>query len=622
MKKLSFLALVLSVMLSVVFSSCEDNRFAEMSELIGSQMPDSIVVNDTITQIDSVLIHDTTYVEKVIVEHDTINIYIHDTTYIETVVTDTIVVEITDTVYVNGEPIIETIYDTVYVTRELEFDCYGFNREGYIVAKSSEGKEYVVSYNVVIETSGDVNFQSENEDAFVLKNKSAYFDSGNMAYFNVSKGNESVTLGVHVNGTNSVIINNQEVTPCYNFGIEAELTNLSDEERDGKTYQVAVVNYSFLNGDGEVVKRAQQYLYAPKHVEEPVNERTVTINYTIEDAQSFVGSYLVVTGTIDNTLFADTTAQVRIPLTLGIECGDPKTVYGNNFEFNMGTSVVEVSKNAVQSGLKEEANSLVITYSEYETIYNHTSTASGKSVVTQQTVSHNNDFVVEFGGATKNITLPVKVMAKTSQAGDVVTEGQVAKVKVDITYEATMENLTASDVQEVNICVNAIYFENQTILKVNRTVTFDAIQSPRVYDCALTQDVNNSSAHNFYYREIVGGVAKAWQVVSLSADQYKYISDGLKQSGSALAIYFHKNVDGPKVGYLRDYISTAKQVIYFAYGYTASTVDNVNFAMFGKLDSSILGSGVAEGCLLKMVCKEGVYNNSTISPAETIYFVK
>jgi hypothetical protein len=98
----------------------------------------------------------------------------------------------------------------------------------------------------------------------------------------------------------------------------------------------------------------------------------------------------------------------------------------------------------------------------------------------------------------------------------------------------------------------------------------------------------------------------------------------MKADNSALAIYFHKNVDGAKVGYLWDYLSwnTDKQVIYFSFNCPDATVDHVNFTMFGNLEDSILGKGVTEGALVKMVCEAGIYNGNTISPAETVYFVK
>jgi succinylglutamate desuccinylase len=96
----------------------------------------------------------------------------------------------------------------------------------------------------------------------------------------------------------------------------------------------------------------------------------------------------------------------------------------------------------------------------------------------------------------------------------------------------------------------------------------------------------------------------------------------MQNSNAALAIYNHKNVDGLRVGYLRDFLSDAGQVIYFAYNCPQSTFDKVNSTMFGKLEACTLGvaKSVDDSELKIMSCQAGKYNEGIISPAESIYF--
>jgi hypothetical protein len=190
----------------------------------------------------------------------------------------------------------------------------------------------------------------------------------------------------------------------------------------------------------------------------------------------------------------------------------------------------------------------------------------------------------------------------------------------NINYTASQGSLTASATQEVEIVVSAISFEGEKVLWANRTVTFDALQSPKVYDCVVTSVT--AGGNNFRYREVFADGSKgAWKTEALSSDNFDFISKGMKNANAALAIYNHKNVDGMKVGFLRDFLSSAGQVIYFANNCPQSTFDKVNSTMFGQLEACILGTAKEEGSDLKvMSCQAGKYNDSTISPAEKVYF--
>jgi hypothetical protein len=515
----------------------------------------------------------------------------------------------------NGDTTV--IHDTTIMTRELMFDCYSFNSEGDIIAKTDE-KDYYITYNILIESSGDVYFQKESGGAFVLENTEAYFDYGDCTFLTVTKGEEEVTLEVRVKGANNIVINNQDVHPCTPFHVEAELTELPDEEIKGVTYEVAVIRYSLINGDDEVVKTSRQYLYAPKSVEEEVNEKKVTITYSIEEILSYHGYWLVINGLIDNTILPDTTAQVKIPLALQFYCGEPMTTYAEDFTLTFG-QLAEASKTTINS-YEESFNGMVVTYNEHEKMYSHVYTASGNQLTAEPKVRYFNDFVVSFGGEVKNIELPLNVEYVDTTSGAVTVEGDEAKKQYVVSYKASLTEMERTAQQEVNIIVDAITFDNQRVMFANRTITFSGLQSPRVYDCVITE-VNNNGAHNFVYREIVNGQPQGWEFVSLSDENFSFITEGLNKPNSALAIHFHKNVTGPQVGYLLDRLESDKQVLYYSQDNPHTTLDNVTFAMFGKLETPILGQGYAKGSLVQVECRAGVYNKKEISPAQTLLYV-
>jgi hypothetical protein len=235
----------------------------------------------------------------------------------------------------------------------------------------------------------------------------------------------------------------------------------------------------------------------------------------------------------------------------------------------------------------------------------------------KQTARYYNEFVATLYGKTLEINLPVEV--KTSgyekvSANETVTEKSQL---YNVNYTASQSTMSASAKQEVEIVIAKSSFESETVLFASRTVTFDKLQSPKVYDCVVTSV--NAGGNNFKYREVYAdGSKSAWTSESLSAANFKFIEDGMKNGNAALAIYNHKNVDGLRVGYLRDFLSTASQIIYFAYGCPQSTFDAINATMFGRLETCILGSATAENGVIEMTCSAGYYNDKLISPEETI----
>ena len=533
------LALVWTLVLCVMsmMSSCEAH-FSEMSELQGNFLPDTVTNT----------VYDTLIVEKVIIEHDSVLVYIHDTIY----VTDTIHNNNTDTVYVTHTVIdtvvinnTDTVYkeiivtDTVVITKELYFDCYDFDGDGRLVVTSSEGKKYLISYNLQMETSGDVYFKQETKDAFVLEDSRAYFE-GNTAYFNVSKGTEKITLGVNVKGASYVIVNNQDVTPCYNFYVEAELTNLSDREINGVMYEVAVVNYYFYNAEGNVVEIANQLLFAPKYEEEPVNEREVTIEYTIEPTQSYVGYTLVINGKIDNSIWSDTLNQVRIPLFLDIKTEAKKTVIGDNFDFSYVGGIVDVTTSVTKSGLSNQDGDLKVTYNEYEKVTNHLVSASGNQITNQQIVTYLNNFTVEFGGQTENINLDLNVVAIDATKASVTVESGMPTQKITIPYQATLDKLSASANQEIEVSIKAVYFDGEEITFANKSVAFkDVLGQALRFTCVLSK----TSDGNYYYRYRQDGVA-VWTTIQLEEAEYNWLLSNAKRSPSSAYGLANRNANG------------------------------------------------------------------------------
>jgi hypothetical protein len=387
-----------------------------------------------------------------------------------------------------------------------------------------------------METSGDVYFKQENQDAFVLENNKAYFE-GNNAYFDVSKGTEKYTLGVNVKGASYVIVNNQDVTPCYNFYVEAELTNLNDREINGVMHEVAVVNYYFYNAEGSIVETASQLLFAPKYEEKPVNERVVTIEYTLEPAQTHMGYELVINGKIDNTIFGDTLSQARIPLFLSIETEAKKSVMGANFNFAYNGGVVEVVTNTTQADVTKDFDALKVIYNEYEAIYNHIVSASGNQITNQQKVRYINDFTVEFGGQTKNITLPLEVSVSEATIGSVELIGGFPSKNVSIPYQANLSSLKASANQEIEISVEAVYFEGEEITFANKSVAFNSVLGQALrFTCVISK----TSTGEYYYRYRLDG-ASAWTKIAIEKSEYDWLLTNAQRSPSdayGLANYY------------------------------------------------------------------------------------
>ena len=294
-----------------------------------------------------------------------------------------------------------------------------------------------------------------------------------------------------------------------------------------------------------------------------------------------------------------------------------KVINGTNFDFSATGNPSSSSSKTVNTLNKKDGN-LTVAYNEIEGAYTHNVSASGNTVTVKQTARYYNEFVAELYGKTLEINLPVEVKTsgyeKLSENESVTEKSQLYNVN----YTASQSTISASASQEVEIIIAKSSFESETVLFASRTVTFDKLQSPKVYDCVVTSV--STGGNNFKYREVYAdGSKSSWTLESLSAANFNYIEEGMKNSNAALAIYNHKNVDGSRVGYLRDFLSIANQIIYFAYGCPQSTFDAINATMFGKLENCILGSAKADdNGVIKMTCSAGYYNDKIISQEETI----
>ena len=498
-------ALVL-VFISIINTGCE-SRFSELSELEGNFLPDSVALHDTITEIK--------YEIRVDTIHDSIYVEIHDTT--------------------SG--------DSVRIP--VKYRCYDFNEYGSLVAEGDDGNYYVISYNVIIRTSGEeVYFKQKNKDNFVLKNKTSNFRGGT-AVFTVTKGAEEINLAVNVPGASGVIINNEDVKPCSEdgFKVVAELSEADTTEIDGETYVKATITYNFLNLEEVSVANASQKLFAPAYVEEQPkeeNKRDISINYSVEKAQTHNGYILVITGKIDNSLLEDTTAQVRIPLFLNITTEAKKSVVGNDFNFSYVGSIVDIATTTTQSGLTKEDGALKVTYNEYEHITNHVVSASSNVITNQQVVTYLNNFAVEFGGQTKNINLPLNVVVSTATESSITVVNDMPTKNITIPYTATLDKLSASANQEIEISAKAVYFENEQIEFANKSVAFKAVLGQALrFTCVLSK----TSDGNYYYRYRQDG-ATVWTTIQLDEVEYDWLLSNARRSPSSAYGLANRNANG------------------------------------------------------------------------------
>ena len=470
-------------------------------------MPDSVALHDTITEIK--------YEIRVDTIHDSIYVEIHDTT--------------------SG--------DSVRIP--VKYRCYDFNEYGSLVAEGDDGNYYVISYNVIIRTSGEeVYFKQKNKDNFVLKNKTSNFRGGT-AVFTVTKGAEEINLAVNVPGASGVIINNEDVKPCSEdgFKVVAELSEADTTEIDGETYVKATITYNFLNLEEVSVANASQKLFAPAYVEEQPkeeNKRDISINYSVEKAQTHNGYILVITGKIDNSLLEDTTAQVRIPLFLNITTEAKKSVVGNDFNFSYVGSIVDIATTTTQSGLTKEDGALKVTYNEYEHITNHVVSASSNVITNQQVVTYLNNFAVEFGGQTKNINLPLNVVVSTATESSITVVNDMPTKNITIPYTATLDKLSASANQEIEISAKAVYFENEQIEFANKSVAFKAVLGQALrFTCVLSK----TSDGNYYYRYRQDG-ATVWTTIQLDEVEYDWLLSNARRSPSSAYGLANRNANG------------------------------------------------------------------------------
>jgi hypothetical protein len=560
-----FLSLVCAVVFTTIFTSCESSIYEESFYLKGDRV--EVIEGET------VIIRDTVYVEKII---------------------------------------------EIETEKAIDFACYDFTRSGNIEGHASNHaviKEF--SYNFFMDVEKNVFFNEQESASFEVSPNRAIFEKS-VAHFYVGNGVEQKSVVISVPGSNSVIINSKEIYPCNPFSVTAEMGASQSRTIDGREYEVAEVTYTFFNGEGDVVRSAKQTLYSPIKAKEPVNERTVTINHRVEN------NNLVIEGHIDNTLWADTTAVVNVPLKLTLKCDDKKTVYGNNLNSFSYDTLREASKTISKNGLTASAEGISVTYNEYESTYSQNVTASGNVVEVKHKVVHYNDFTADFYGEKYTVSLPLDIVVVNNTSGEqTVVDGKVSLMHT-INYRASVASLNVTDNQDVEVIISAISFDGQRVEEAYRTITFSDHSTPLVYDCVLARTINGSD-HYFYYREIVNDKPQAWVSTKLTTSEYNAILAGKAKAADkgnkfALTIYYHKN-HGMRLGYLIDGCPT--EVIYYALteGLPSVTLMGSRFVFLGDLNTAIAGASIKEGDLIKLYnTNDIVYNGKVIASGEDIYF--
>jgi hypothetical protein len=588
MKKILFF--VVSFILVNLFASCE--LYEEQAELMGNgkNPTDTVTVEKTDTVTVETVVNDTVFVQDTIVLNDTI------------VVGDTIVIE----------PVVATP------------TCWELAHQGYVWINFDDGTRRLSSHNIGISTTPRIEL---NADGCVKLNTIPCKVAQPRTQYAYAVGANNVNVDIIVTGLGTILVNGYEVEQCSDITVCVELEDLESSSDETRTSCLTQAEYTIHNDNNEIVAMQKQQLYCwyeypeqgggeddPKP--EPENERHVNIEY------EFDNDVLVVKGNIDNTIWPDTNAIVRVPLMVTIETQEPKTVFGNGFDFSvMPNGATEKSKTAIRTGLQKNNNTMTVTYNEYEAIYAHNCSASGTVITNNQTVRYYGEFVINFGGRQEVVSAPINVIASSYNEGGIYTDLEAAAKDYNVTYTANYASLTASAEQKLTIKVNAINFDGNVVF-ANRSVSFSDIKNPRVFDCVVTE---NGGVYEFHYREIVSQKPQAWVARTLTAEEYSYIAKGMAQAKSALAVYFDAQ-DKAHPGYVLDYLKEAKQSLYYAYGYPEDTHDSVNEAMFGYLHKAILGKGVVKDGLVEMVCEEGVWEfknqKTTLSNKETVWFVK
>ena len=531
MKKLLPFALI-AAMMCAVFASCE-NIYEEQTFLAGNRVQiipgDTITVNDTIIVGDTVVVRDTVFTEKI--------------------------VEIVTEVPQN-------------------FDCYDFNTMGNIFAHSNNhslNNEF--SFNFQMDVVREVWLTEAG--AVKVSPEKASFNKG-IAVFKIENGKESKSIVVEVPGANSVIINSKEIYPCRPFSVNSEMSQGGIEIISGKEYQVTYVTYTFLNGYGSAVRSAEQKIYSPVEPQEPQNDRVVSINHRYENGK------LIIDGNIDNTIWPDTVARIEIPLLLTIEGDESKTVYGNSFACNFVGSPTMSSKNAVNS-LKRENNSLVVTFNEYASIWTHNVNASGNNITLNPKVKYYNDFVVNFGGETRNISLNVAVNAINKNEGAIYSNGEYASKDFTYSYEAKLDGMSATASQEIKINVKAIYFDGEEIVWGNRSVSFDGVLvKGKFFDCLLT--TGNDGNYYYHYRQVGDNT---WTRLKLSGkEEFDYLLQEAQKTNQGLANFYDKSSGAWLPGVV--WSENVKEAVIHA-NYTQGTIGKDKIALSTLVTDAVPG---------------------------------
>jgi hypothetical protein len=161
-------------------------------------------------------------------------------------------------------------------------------------------------------------------------------------------------------------------------------------------------------------------------------------------------------------------------------------------------------------------------------------------ITNQQVVTYLNNFAVEFGGQTKNINLPLNVVVSTAIDSSITVVNDMPTKNITIPYTATLDKLSASANQEIEISAKAVYFENEQIEFANKSVAFKAVLGQALrFTCVLSK----TSDGNYYYRYRQDG-ATVWTTIQLDEVEYDWLLSNARRSPSSAYGLANRNANG------------------------------------------------------------------------------
>ena len=565
--------------LIAVNTGCRKEPLEEYSEFFGE-------ATDTIVQVDTLVNWDTIVQVDTLINWDTIDHYINDT-IINIIIQDSVTyIYISDTIVVN---------DTVYIIDDIWYPTHWtWDQQDLIWIHFVQGDPLRMRHplRVVAEDRKEVN----KEDFFSLLADPCNEAKAQNSYF-YTIADTAIVTKAGVLGLGTLYINDfpvyqgEEFSLCgYHSGEETVSETLY--EYNGTTL------YELRSESGQVISSATQEFYSwfeypeepedpedPEEPEEPeINNQIITLSYSYE------GENLVISGLIDNSLWADTLVELSIPMAIGVTCENPLIVNGTEFSVAVNGQPSFISQTPVQTGLTAEENGLQVTYSQFESLYAQSLTVSGQAKEVRQTVTHFGDFNVSFYGQTMTITPQVNLYATQLHEGSITPGGESVEKSYNLDFQATQETLQATASQEVRIAIQAIYFDGEEIVYANRSISFDGVfVQARIFDCILSKG-NDGSSYYYRYREV--GETGSWTVVFLSGyEEYDFLlSNAQQEPYKGLANYF---VEGG--GWLPGYvysIDVHEEVAHFSFPNLVQVKDHVTlqtmYDAIGDIDAAVL----------------------------------